>query len=85
MISFYKIGCKGTTFCAHSQIKMHKNSQNVHTLAVLCNEKYSLTSLTTLTSLLNQITQDVARQFLGDGARSGTCGILGHTTSGGSL
>ena len=36
MISFLQIGCKGSTFCAHSQIKMHKNSLNVHTSAVLC-------------------------------------------------
>ena len=38
MISFLQIGCKGSTFCVHSQIKMHKNSLNVHTSAVLCNE-----------------------------------------------
>ena len=85
MISFFKNRVQRYTFLRTQPNKMHKNSQNVHTLTVLCNEKYSLTSLTTLTSLLNQITQDVARQFLGDGARSGTCGILGHTTSGGSL
>ena len=36
MISFLQIGCKGTTFYAHSQIKMHKNSRNVHTSTVLC-------------------------------------------------
>ena len=36
MISFLQIGCKGSIFCAHSQIKMHKNSQNVHTSTVLC-------------------------------------------------
>ena len=36
MISFLQIGCKGTIFYAHSQIKMHKNSLNVHTSTVLC-------------------------------------------------
>ena len=36
MISFLQIGCNGTTFYAHSQIKMHKNSQNVPTSTVLC-------------------------------------------------
>lgn len=36
MISFFEKRCKGTIFYGHSQIKMHKNSQNVHTSTVLC-------------------------------------------------
>ena len=36
MISFLQIDRKGTTFCAHSQRKMHKNGKNVHISTVLC-------------------------------------------------
>jgi hypothetical protein len=33
-------------------------------------------------TLFNQVAKDVARQFLGDGTRGGTCGILHHSACG---
>ena len=74
MISFLQIGCKGTTFCAHSQIKCTKTAK-MCTLRLFCAMKYFLYLL-----LLYQIAQDVARQFLGDGTGSCTRSILGNTS-----
>ena len=75
-ILFSKIGCKGTTFCAHSQIKCTKTAK-MCTLRLFC----AIINFFYL-PLLNQISQDVTRQLLRDGTGGCTCGILSHAARG---
>ena len=79
MISFSQKALQRYTFLRTQPNKMHKNSQNVHTLTVLCNNNSSLTGVRVL---LNQISQDVACQLFGSRTCGGTGGILYYTTSG---